>query len=156
LGVDPSYLDDVIQEVFLVVARKLPQVEVDRERAFVAAVTTRVSANWRRTQRRRPEELLGWVEELSVAEAPDFGPAERRQGLELLQKSLDLMTDAQREVFILAELEQLTAAEIAKQLELPEAAVVSRLRRSRKAFRRFCKQQQERAAYLGPSAVGVG
>lgn len=143
-GVHASHLDDVIQEVFLIVSRKLPGIAPQAERAFVAAVTTRVAANWRRSQARRPEVPMGWLEHVPVADSHGYGPIERRQGLELLQQSLELMTDAQREVFILAELEQLTALEIAAQLGVNEATVVSRLRRSRETFRRFCQQHQKR------------
>jgi DNA-directed RNA polymerase specialized sigma24 family protein len=52
------------------------------------------------------------------------------------------MTDAQREVFILSELEQLTASEAAEQLALQEGAVVSRLRRARAVFQEFCDDWQ--------------
>ena len=102
-GVHSSHLEDVIQEVFLVVAQKLACIEPDTERAFVMAVTVRVAANWRRAQRRRPEDLASWLEEVP-AEALRYEPAERRQGLKLLEQSLELMTEAQREVFIAIEL----------------------------------------------------
>lgn len=144
-GVHANHLDDVIQEVFLVVARKLPDVAPHAERAFVAAVTTRVAANWRRCQARHPEVPMGWLEEVPVIDNHAFEAFERRQGLQLLQESLELMTDVQREVFVLTELEQLTALEIAAQLSLNEATVVSRLRRAREVFRRFCRQQQKRS-----------
>ena len=52
------------------------------------------------------------------------------------------MTPGQRVVFTLFELEELTAREIAEQLELPEAAVVSRLRRAREVFQSFCRRRQ--------------
>lgn len=156
-GVHDSQLDDVIQEVFLVVARRLDQVEHGRERAFVIGVTTRVAANWRRAQRRCLEDPVAWLEELPAAgESPGLEVVERRQGLLLLQEALDQMTDAQREVFVLAELEQLTAVEIALQLELEEAAVVSRLRRSRQVFRRFCERRRWEGAEPCAENVGVG
>lgn len=155
-GVHQSELDDVIQEVFLVVARKLCAIDTSAERAFVAAVTVRVAANWRRAERRRAEAPMGWLENLASVEAPGYGPAERRQGLALLQQSLDHMTEAQRQVFILAELEEMTALEIASTLNLEEAAVVSRLRRSREVFRRFCENQQRGDAIQGQSSLGVG
>ena len=66
---------------------------------------------------------------------------ERARKLELLQTGLESMTEQQRETFILFELEQLTAREIAEQLQLPEAAVVSRVRRARAAFASFLERQ---------------
>lgn len=155
-GVHTNHLDDIIQEVFLIVSRKLSHVAPHAERAFVVAVTTRVAANWRRSQARHPEVPMGWMEDIPIVESHDYEPVERRQGLELLQKSLELMTEAQREVFILAELEQLTGVEIAAQLGLNEATVVSRLRRSREVFRRFCQQQERTAIDRLPNALEAG
>ena len=40
----------------LVVVRRLEAIDSNKERAFVAATTVRVTANWRRQRRRRPEE----------------------------------------------------------------------------------------------------
>lgn len=155
-GIHSNHLDDVIQEVFLVVAQKLVQIAPGTERAFAIAVTVRIAANWRRAQRRRPEDPVGWLEEIPGKETLVYEPAERHQGLMLLEQSLELMTEAQREVFILAELEQLTAPEIAAQLELDEAAVVSRLRRSREVFRRFCEKQRQLEMLGDASLQGVG
>ena len=154
-GIHTSQLDDVIQEVFLVVSQKLARIKPGTERAFTIAVTVRVAANWRRAQRRRQEDPVSWFEDVPGTEVFGYEPAERRQGLKLLEKSLELMTKGQREVFILAELEQLTAPEIAAQLEIEEAAVVSRLRRSRDVFRRFCESQQQLELLRLPSPLGV-
>jgi DNA-directed RNA polymerase specialized sigma24 family protein len=58
------------------------------------------------------------------------------------------MTEAQREAFTLFDLEQLTAPEIAEQLGVPEAAIVSRVRRARDVFKRALARDAE------PSAAG--
>ena len=55
------------------------------------------------------------------------------------------MTELQREVFILMELEQLTAREVAEQIQIAEAAVVSRLRRAREVFYEFCQSRADAA-----------
>jgi DNA-directed RNA polymerase specialized sigma24 family protein len=52
------------------------------------------------------------------------------------------MTPRQRVVFTLFDLEEFSAREIAEQLEIPEAAVVSRLRRGREVFQNFCRRRQ--------------
>jgi RNA polymerase sigma-70 factor, ECF subfamily len=148
-GVGAANLDDVLQEVFVLVANKLAEVQPESERAFIVSVTIRVSANWRRTQRRRAEELGGQLEELpGVAPNPEH-EAYRLQGLQLLDAAIQRMTAEQREVFILAELEQCTCSEIARQLGAKEAAIVSRLRRARESFDAFCSAfQSEGAATL--------
>jgi RNA polymerase sigma-70 factor, ECF subfamily len=150
LGVTSRDLEDVAQEVMLVVVRRLEVIEPSKERAFIAATTVRVTANWRRQRRRRPEEPSDQLELLHALDGPQLPrttPAhgeygvERARKLELLQTALASMTEQQRETFILFELEQLTAREIAEQLELPEAAVVSRVRRAREAFAKSLRQQ---------------
>jgi RNA polymerase sigma-70 factor (ECF subfamily) len=154
LGVSARDLDDVAQEVMLVVVRRVDDIEASKERAFVVAATTRVVANWRRTRRRRPEALEGSMDELEpTGEVAHRGRGsspeeslERRRGLVVLEAALSEMTREQRVAFTLFELEQLTAPEIAAQLDLPEAAVVSRLRRAREAFRRFSRRWRKGSA----------
>jgi len=55
LGLDRVQADDVSQEVFLVVVRRLDQIEPGRERAFLYGVALRAIANARRGLRRRRE-----------------------------------------------------------------------------------------------------
>lgn len=52
------------------------------------------------------------------------------------------MTEAQRVTFVLFELEELRASEIATELGVAEAAVVSRLHRARGVMRRICERQE--------------
>lgn len=164
LGVTRRDLEDVAQEVMLVVVRRLDVIEPGKERAFVAATTVRVTANWRRQRRRRPEEPSDQLELLHALDGPRLPrttPAqgehgvERARKLELLQAALDAMTEQQRETFILFELEQLTAREIAEQLQLPEAAVVSRVRRARAAFAKSLRQQGQGRESEPPSVAAA-
>lgn len=154
LGVPDRDLEDVVQEVLLVVVRRLGDIDVDRERAFVVATTARVSANWRRTRRRRPEELTDFMDAVPLPDggfSGQHGPRgpeqalERTQKLELLRAALEAMPDAQRVAFTLFELEQLTAKEIAEHLGIAESAVFARVRRAWVVFRRCCEQRRGEA-----------
>lgn len=156
-GVPPDQVDDVVQEVFIIVGRRLEDIARDRERAFVVGTAVRVAANWRRSQRRRPETAL---EDEPDGAVLGYGPSQealtaRRQGLELLEGVLRCMTEPQREVFVLTELEQLTAREVAEQLGIAEAAVVSRLRRARETFRLFCDSWQAAGQNAAPGEKGI-
>jgi RNA polymerase sigma-70 factor (ECF subfamily) len=148
-GADP---DDLAQEVALLVMRREAAVEPGKERAFMLAAAVRIAANWRRNGRRRGRHraelamaLAGDLE--AEAGAPPSPERElvRARGLLLLDAALNEMTEPQRVAFVLFELEELSAKEIAEQLDLPEAAVVSRVRRAREQFQRFCKQYQRGA-----------
>lgn len=153
-GVAGDQIDDVVQEVFLVVSRRLQEISSQGERAFVVGATVRISANWRRTLRRRLEDSLPEMNDPSSEPSPEMF-AIRRQGLQLLDCALADMTELQREVFILTELEQLTAREVGEQLEIPEAAVVSRLRRAREVFQQFCQRSERALTAMSPSVPGA-
>jgi RNA polymerase sigma-70 factor (ECF subfamily) len=147
LGVPPHEVEDVVQEVLVVIVRRLADIDAASERAFVVATTSRVVANWRRTRRRRPEDLTESMDAIDptwLGERPGPGSPEqsleRRQRLGLLRQALDEMPEPQRVAFTLFELEQLTAREIAEQLGVAESAVFSRVRRAWVVFRRCCER----------------
>jgi RNA polymerase sigma-70 factor (ECF subfamily) len=145
LGAAPAELDDVAQEVLSVVFVRLARIERGKEHAFVMAVTSKVTANLRRARQRgnkardelarHPFEERGWQRRTN----PDYAH-EVSRALQLLDGALSAMTEPQRVVFVLTDLEQLTAREVADQLQLPEAAVVSRLRRAREVLARHLEQ----------------
>ncbi len=134
LGVLPSDIDDALQEVFVVAARRLRDIEGGRERSFLFGAAVRVASTRRRTARRHPEDG-----ETGLAEKPsdDLDPealSELRQARPLLQEILDSMSDDCRAVFILAELEELSTRDIADALGIPHGTASSRLRSARETF----------------------
>jgi RNA polymerase sigma-70 factor, ECF subfamily len=134
LGIAESDTDDAVQEVVLVLARKLDQVQVGSERAFVFSTAVRVASDFRRRTRNRREIDDA---ELGGMQSPDLDPealAEKQRHRAVLQSVLDQLPMELRSVFVLYELEELTMAEIAQTLELPPGTVASRLRRAREMF----------------------
>lgn len=164
LGVRESDADDVVQEVLVVVVRRSGDIEPSRERAFVVATAARVAANYRRGRRRRAEDLTQSVDllqplELARAEvcaATQEASLERSRKLGLLERALSEMTEGQRVAFTLFELEQLTAREISRELGLPEAAIVSRVRRAREVLRRCCTRADRAEARTDLARRGAG
>jgi RNA polymerase sigma factor (sigma-70 family) len=143
VSVPPADLDDVVQDVMLVVVRRLVDIEPHKERAFLISTTVRVAANRRRQRRRRPEEPSDALDHLgAAAPGPLTGacriPGERAvdtaRQLALLHAALEQMTEPQRDAFVLFELEELTARQIGEQLGVSEATIVSRLRRAREVL----------------------
>jgi RNA polymerase sigma-70 factor (ECF subfamily) len=143
LGVPARDLDDVVQDVMLVVVRRLRDIEPDKERAFLVSTTVRVAANRRRQRQRRPEEPSDSLDRIADTGGGPLAGAcgasgeravETAHQLALLHMALDLMTEAQRAAFVLYELEELTAREIAEQLGVAEATIVSRVRRAREVL----------------------
>lgn len=146
LGVPQRALDDAVQHVFLVAFQKVDTIETGRERAFLVGVATGVAANVRRRLSRSPESLDGDTYELHASRGPNPEDhalySERRVQLE---RVLGLMPLELREVFVLFELEELTAVEIADSLEIPSGTVASRLRRARALFRTLLEAEVDRS-----------
>jgi RNA polymerase sigma-70 factor, ECF subfamily len=135
LGVPESHADDATQQVFLVTQQKIARIERGRERAFLFGVATNVAAHARRSLARRRETGEEPSEALAdPAPLPDAA-LDARRARALLDYVLDGLPMELRAVLVLAELEELTTAEIASMLSLPPGTVASRLRRAREAFR---------------------
>jgi RNA polymerase sigma-70 factor (ECF subfamily) len=138
--VPESDVDDAIQEVILVLARKLDQVTLGSERSFVLSTAFRIASDTRRRLKRRREvndaSLLDMV---SPAPDPEQSAEQRRLTL-LFAQVLEQLSLELRAVFVLYELEDFTMAEIATTLGLPPGTVASRLRRGREAFERLAAE----------------
>jgi RNA polymerase sigma-70 factor (ECF subfamily) len=134
LGIAESDTDDAVQEVVLVLARKLDQVELGRERSFVLSTAVRVASTFRRTVRNRREVDDAELAALHSSALDPEQLAEKRRLRALLDRVLNELPLELRAVFVLYELEELTMAEIASTLGLPPGTVASRLRRSRELF----------------------
>jgi RNA polymerase sigma-70 factor, ECF subfamily len=151
LGVPRADAEDAVQQVFLVAARRLGDIEVGRETAFLFSTALRIAARARRTQQRRREVLEGEpAEQLDPAPDPEelVDHARARAQLEAI---LDTMPLELRAVFVLFEIEQLTTPEIAVMLELPVGTAASRLRRAREHFQAAVKRIGAQRTFRGES-----
>jgi RNA polymerase sigma-70 factor (ECF subfamily) len=140
LGIADGDVDDAVQEVILVLTRKLDDIEAGRERSFMLSTAFRVASGMRRQAKRRREVDAAPLLELPTQTPDPEVSAENRQMTQLLGAVLEQLSLDLRAVFILYELEDLTMAEIAHTLELPPGTVASRLRRAREAFERCAAQ----------------
>ncbi len=135
LGVNTSAIDDVVQDVFLVVHRRLPDFAGRSSiKTWLFGITLRVAQDHRRRARRkRVDESLDDVT-IRDDHANPMQDAEKAEAVRLLYSLLDELDDEKREVFVLAELEQMTAPEMADALETNVNTIYSRLRAARSAF----------------------
>jgi RNA polymerase sigma-70 factor (ECF subfamily) len=134
LGVRPADAEDATQEVFLVLARHLNDVPVSSEKGFLLKAALGVASTRRRSRRRRPEQLDDTLDgERDSGPLPDQLVARLRLR-HTLQRLLDELPSEQRSVFVLVELEGLTAPEVARLIDLPLGTVASRLRRGRQGL----------------------
>lgn len=130
-GVSEADLDDLLQEVFLVVHQRLSDYEErGRARAWLYSICVRVAkAQHRRVGRRR--EAAGADVPDESFDATQLETMEDRQALELGHALLARLAPAQREVFVLYEVEDMSMAEIAEILDCPLQTAYSRLHRAR-------------------------
>jgi RNA polymerase sigma-70 factor, ECF subfamily len=149
LGVDEAAVDDVVQLVFMVVHRRLPEFShASSVRTWVFGIMLRVVREHRRSLRRKSLHGIGpQTDPETLADDLERGPDEstaRAEAARLLQRWLDQLDDEKREVFVLAELEQMTAKEIAEVTGANKSTIYSRLRTARLDFERAaqrCRQQ---------------
>jgi RNA polymerase sigma-70 factor (ECF subfamily) len=94
LGLQPNDAADLVQDVFAVLVRKLPEFRYDRQRSFRTWLQTVMLNKWRDRQRRpgeKPVEANGAaLHNLAVPDAvEEFGEAEYRQTL--VKRALQIM-----------------------------------------------------------------
>jgi RNA polymerase sigma-70 factor, ECF subfamily len=134
LGVMERDVDDKCQEVFVVAHRRWTEFS-DRghgPRAWLFQIVLRVAADARRHRRRHPVDPDGGIaQDGQSIEAPQATVVARKQALDLLDRALASIGMARRAVLVLHEIEQMTAPEIARTLEIPLNTVYSRLRSAR-------------------------
>jgi RNA polymerase sigma-70 factor (ECF subfamily) len=135
LGAEPADADDATQQVFMIATRKLDDIAPGNERKFLYGTARRVQANARRGRERRPELSAELGEVPASSGGPDHMTELSRAG-ELLQRLLDRLPPELSRVLVLAEIEELEVAEIARLEHLKLGTAASRLRRAREAFQR--------------------
>lgn len=137
LGTPEPHLDDVVQDAFLVVYRRLPSFE---GRASLKTWIFRILVNVVRTHRRRWGSGEAQRSDAAADDVPAVvseGPHEslsRSEASRFLNQWLETLDDEKRAVFVLAELEQVSAPEIAAALGIPLNTVYSRVRHARHEF----------------------
>jgi RNA polymerase sigma-70 factor (ECF subfamily) len=138
LGVSLAAADDVVQEVFIVIHSKLHTLEQpDALRSWIYGIVRRTVSGYHRAQRVRGASSEGFVigtESQAPMPSTPFDLAEQNDKVKLLWALLEELDPPKREVFMLAELEELTVPEIARILEIPLNTAYSRLRVAREAF----------------------
>jgi RNA polymerase sigma-70 factor (ECF subfamily) len=140
LGVPDKDCDDATQDVFVVVHRRLPEFRPEAPlKHWLFRITSRIARDHRRSDRRKNPKEHGLVpvahDDIEDPQQPSpVDSAERSAAARLIRDLLQELDEPKREVFILAELEQMTAPEIAQALEIPLNTAYSRLRRARAEF----------------------
>jgi RNA polymerase sigma-70 factor (ECF subfamily) len=143
LGVRAADVEDAVQDVFIIAHRRLDTLREDvRPAAWLSAIAVKVAHDYRRRDSRKPAVPLEPAKQLPDGAARPDEVAARRDALDFAMRLLDQLVPEQRDVFVLAELEQLTAPEIAVATSAPLNTVYSRLRLARARFNELVAAQE--------------
>ncbi|MBI2394331.1 MAG: RNA polymerase sigma factor [Deltaproteobacteria bacterium] len=158
LGVDAASVEDVVQEIFLVVHRRLVDFEGRSSlKTWVFAIALRVVRDHRRTVRRK--RLDARADGAELERLVDDRPApcealERVEAARMLDGLLAQLDDDRREVFVLAELEGMSVPEIAEITGVNPNTIHSRLRAARREFEAGVARIRARMAFHERRAHG--
>jgi RNA polymerase sigma-70 factor, ECF subfamily len=149
LGVRDADVDDVCQEVFVVVHRKLGEFEPRASiKSWLYGICIRTAAAHRRKAPVRREVPTESPEEQATTRGPDAS-YEGRETLALLDRALEQLDDDKRETFVLYEVEELAMPEVAKILGCPLQTAYSRHRAAREHVVAFFRRASLRAGQGG-------
>ena len=144
LGVPEACVDDAAQDAFVIVHRRFADIEADATRAWLFGVARGVAANYRRSDQRHRRKLAA-VPEPKPARELDELVGQHRQ-IARLERAINQLAPARREVYVLIELEGLSAPEVADALGCKLNTVYSRLRRARADLAAAVEPERARSA----------
>jgi RNA polymerase sigma-70 factor (ECF subfamily) len=153
LGVPDAQVDDAVQEVFLVVHRRLHEFEARSSvKTWIFGIALRVASAERRSIRRKSPHTRapgGPVEPDTVADegADQEERAARAEGARTLHRMLSALDDDKRAVFVMAELEEMSAPEIAEAVGANVNTVYARLRAARREFEEAVARERARESW---------
>lgn len=142
LGVDESGLDDAVQDVFVIAHRRWSSFEGrSSARTWLFGIARRVAYRHRRASNARRARLV------SVSDAgpePAHEPFDRLQAMQSLARLLGMLDRDKRAVFVLTELEGMTAPEVSDALGIPLGTVYSRSRAAWQSLGREAGRDEQR------------
>ena len=155
LGLPEAQVDDAVQDVFMVAYRRLADFEGRSTiRTWLFGIALRVVKDHRRKAMRLDKR----IKSLGAIQPPQPGTnledtIARKRAIQLLDSILEELDDPQRAVFIMAEIEGMTAPEISSALDVKLNTVYSRLRLARKKFQRALSRYRDQFPVAVPAAA---
>jgi len=146
LGVREADIEDVCQEVFVVVHRRLADFEGrSSPRTWIYGIAIRTASDYRKR--------ASHVREVATATPPDVLSRDNphdalsaRQARATLDRLLDALDDDKRAVFVLYEIEEVPMNEVAEAVGCPLQTAYSRLHAARKAVAEGARRLREASA----------
>lgn len=150
MGVSEAVVDDATQDVFVIVHARLDSFDASRGsiRGWLFGIARMVSRKYREKAARKGAREVSSEPVESAADSSAGLPIhpdralDRQEAAGLVQQFLDGLDEDKRTVFYLAEIEELSAPEIAEMLDVKLNTIYSRLRLARSRFETFINRHQ--------------
>ncbi|NLE85155.1 MAG: RNA polymerase sigma factor [Myxococcales bacterium] len=138
-GCPMAEVDDLAQETFLVVRRKLDDFDGQNLPGWLYRIAQRTASDHRRRAwfRRLFSRSSEEPDSLSAGKGDPLQSLERRRAERVLQRALERMSPKRRAAFYLFEVEGYSGEEIALLEDVPVNTVYTRIHHARKDFVRF-------------------
>jgi RNA polymerase sigma-70 factor (ECF subfamily) len=140
LGLSPDLAADTTQQAYLIAAERLDDIRTGSERAFLFSTAIGLArTNFRRSQRCQLQS------DMDMHMDPGLKSEQlnnRCSALQLMDRIFAKTDPDLVAVFVLFELEGLSAPEIAQLIDIPVGTVASRLRRARSTFRAAARRME--------------
>jgi RNA polymerase sigma-70 factor (ECF subfamily) len=134
LGVTSTDIEDICQDVFLTISRRLQTFEGRSAiSTWVYGICVHAALAYHRKRRRRPEEPTHELPDIGV-DPPQLHGLERSQALAIADSVLDALDDDKRVVFVLFEIEEMPMREVADAIGCPLQTAFTRLYAARRQF----------------------
>ena len=141
LGIDNAAIDDVCQEVFVVVHRRLPEFEGRSTlRTWLYGILSNTVRTHQRTRIRKRDNVRDAdvdVDHISTAVANPQEQAGRVEAAAVAQQLIAQLDEEKRMVFVLTEIEEMSVKEVAETLGVNVNTTHARLRAARREFARL-------------------
>lgn len=138
-GVSSAWVDDAVQEAFVVVHRRLPSYDgVVPMRAWLWGIARNVARNQSRSLGREQRRRDAWSAEQAIG--PDAA-LDRARELRFVHDILLSLDEPLRDALVLSDVEGMTAPEIAAALEVNVNTIYSRLRIARQRFAEIARKR---------------
>jgi RNA polymerase sigma-70 factor (ECF subfamily) len=155
LGGRTADLDDLTQDVFVVVRRRISSFAGPSLAAWLYGITRKTVSDYRRrawvrrlfSGKHRSLDALSAAEQVSGVDA-----VERWEARRILQRVFEQMSHVRRSAFILFEIEGYSGEEIAELEQIPVATVYTRLHHARRDFLRLTAAMTGQGAQDLPDA----
>lgn len=145
LGAPPADTEDLAQDVFLVVRRRLGDFDGRNVAGWLYRIASRQV--WQHRRRRWIQKFFTVTAAFNIEELPDprqgaLATLETKEKRQKLERIVSRMSDKRRVVFMLFEVEGYSGEEIADTLDVPINTVWTRLHHARKDFFALLAQQE--------------